>query len=98
MRGLLLRERQASYQMISGLQFKGSLQISPEEKAILVDTILLLITYWIPYASIFEAHGLENNSTQIKAIARVLQLFIPFLREPEHSQFTGLISEYLEQT
>ena len=85
-----------SMKMISGLEFKGSLQISPGEKAILVDTILLLITYWIPYASIFEAHGLENERAQIKAIARVLQLFIPFLREPEHSQFTHLISEYLK--
>ena len=98
MRGLLMRERQAAFQMISGLELKGALRISTQEKELLVDTILLVITYWIPFASIFEIHSLEDGTAQIKAIARVLQLVTPFLREPEHSQFTSLAFEYLEQT
>ena len=98
MRGLMMRERQAAFQMISGLELKGSLRISPREKELLVDTIVLLITYWIPFASIFELPGLEDGTAQIKAIARVLQLVTPFLREPEHSQFTNLAFHYLEQT
>ena len=97
MRGLLMRERQAASQIISGHQRKGALQISAIEKESLVDTILLVITYWIPFASVFDAHSLENGSAQIKAIARVLQLVTPFLREPERSQFTSLIYAYLEQ-
>ncbi len=64
----------------------------------LVDTILLVITYWIPFANMFELHSLEDGTAQIKAIARVLQLVTPFLREPEQSQFTSLAFEYLEQT
>jgi AcrR family transcriptional regulator len=98
MRGLLMRERQAIFQMISGLELKGAMEISAREKILLVDTILLVVTYWIPYASVFERHNSDNPTSQTKAIARVLQLVIPFLREPEYSQFTHLISRYLEQT
>jgi hypothetical protein len=98
MRGLLMRERQAAFQMISGLELKGSLRISSREKELLVDSLLLAITYWIPFAGIFERHSLEDGTAQVKAIARVLQLVTPFLREPEHSQFTSLAFEYLEQT
>jgi len=98
MRGLLMRERQAAFQLISGLELRGALQINSQEKELLIDTILLVITYWIPFASIFELHGLDDGTAQIKAIARVLQLVAPFLREPERSQFTNLAFEYLEQT
>ena len=98
MRGLLMRERQAAFNLISGLELKGSLQISVQEKELLIDTILLVITYWIPFSSIFELHRLDDGTAQIKAIARVLQLVTPFLREPEHGQFTKLTFEYLEQT
>ena len=97
MRGLLMRERQAAFQLISGLELKGALRIKSQEKELLVDTIMLVITYWIPFASILEHQSLEDGSAQIKAIARVLQLVTPFLREPEHSQFTNLAFTYLEQ-
>lgn len=96
MRGLLMRERTAASQLISSLELKGSLQISTLEKELLVDTILLVITYWIPFAGIFDSDSLEDGTAQIKAIARVLQLVTPFLREPEHSQFTRLAYHYLE--
>ena len=98
MRGLLMRERKAAFNLISGMELKGSLQINAQEKEFLVDTILLVLTYWIPFASVFERQSLEDGTAQIKAIARVLQLVTPFLREPEHSQFTSLAFEYLEQT
>lgn len=97
MRGLLMRERGAAFQIISGLELTGALRISAQEKELLVDTILLVITYWIPFANVFERDSLEDGTAQIKAIARVLQLVTPFLREPEHSQFTRLAFEYLEQ-
>ena len=97
MRGLLMRERQTAFQLISGLELKGALRIKSQEKELLVDTIMLVITYWIPFASILEHQSLEDGSAQIKAIARVLQLVTPFLREPEHSQFTNLAFTYLEQ-
>ena len=97
MRGLLMRERQAAFQLISGLELKGALRIKSQEKELLVDTIMLVITYWIPFASILEHQSLEDGSAQIKAIASVLQLVTPFLREPEHSQFTNLAFTYLEQ-
>ncbi len=97
MHGLMMRERRAAFLMISALEMKGALEISSLEKELLVDTILLVLTYWIPFSGIFERQGLEDGSAQIKAISRVLQLVIPFLREPEHSQFTSLVLEYLGQ-
>ena len=60
MRGLLMRERQAAFQMISGLELKGALRISTQEKELLVDTILLVITYWIPFASISNQIALKT--------------------------------------
>lgn len=97
MRGLLMRERQATFHMVTGLELKGALRISAREKELLIDTIMLILTYWIPFAGTFEPDSVEDGTAQIKAIARVLQLVTPFLREPEHSQFTSLVSEYLEQ-
>ncbi len=98
MRGLMMRERQAAFQMISALELKGSLCISGREKELLADNIVLVITYWIPFSGIFEPHSLKDGTAQIKTIARVLQLVTPFLREPERSQFTNLAFQYLDQT
>ena len=95
MRGLLMRERQAATTLLSGLQRSGALQINPQEKGMLVDNILLAVTYWIPYADIFDRQGLEQGSAQVAAIARVLQMLIPHLQEPTRTQFTALTQDYL---
>ena len=95
MRGLLMRERQAATTLLSGLQRSGALQINPQEKGMLVDNILLAVTYWIPYADIFDRQGLEQGSAQVAAIARVLQMLIPHLKEPTRTQFKNLTQDYL---
>ena len=95
MRGLLMRERQAATTLLSGLQRSGALQINPQEKGMLVDNILLAVTYWIPYADIFDRQGLEQGSAQVAAIARVLQMLIPYLQEPTRTQFKNLTQDYL---
>jgi len=95
MRGLLMRERQAATTLLSGLQRSGALQINPQEKGMLVDNILLAVTYWIPYADIFDRQGLEQGSAQVAAIARVLQMLIPHLQEPTRTQFKNLTQDYL---
>jgi AcrR family transcriptional regulator len=94
MRGLLMRERQAAITLLSGLQRNGALKINPQEKDMLVDNILLAITYWIPYADIFDRQGLEEGSAQVEAIARVLQMLIPYLQPPTRTQFIALTQNY----
>lgn len=95
MRGLLMRERRAAISLLEGLQRNDAVEISPQEKLMLVDNILLSLTYWIPYADIFDPQGMDQGSAQIEAIARVLQMLIPYLNEPARSRFTTLTHRYL---
>jgi len=95
MRGLLMRERNAAINLLSGLQRNGALEINEQEKAMLVDNFLLSVTYWIPYADIFDHEGLQQGTAQVEAIARVLQMLIPHLQEPTRTQFEKLTQNYL---
>lgn len=97
MRGLIRRERQAAWNSLTGLEQAGVMVIGSIEKEMLADSILLALTYWIPFAGLFDPEGLEDGSAQISAIARVLLAVTPYLREPERSRFNGLTCEYLSQ-
>jgi AcrR family transcriptional regulator len=96
MRGLLKRERQSASNSLSGLENAGVIRINGREKEMLTDSILLALTYWIPYSELFEPGGLEDSSAQTRAIARVLLMITPHLRQPEKTQFTELSHHYLE--
>jgi AcrR family transcriptional regulator len=95
MRGLLMRERRAAFSLLDGLQRNGAIELSQLEKTLLVDNVLLAVTYWIPYAGIFDPHGMDQGSAQNEAIARVLQMLTPHLKDPARTQFTALIHSYL---
>ncbi len=95
MRGLLTRERKAAWNSLSGLEQAGVMEISTLQKEMLTESILLALTYWIPFSSLFDPRGLADGSAQIKAIARVLLAVTPYLREPERSRFNALASDYL---
>ena len=97
MRALLQRERQAALNSLSGLEQAGALQIDPVEKELLTDSLLLSLTYWIPFAEQFDADGLEKSSAQVTAIARVLLMVTPYLRQPERDQFAALAHKYLDK-
>jgi AcrR family transcriptional regulator len=98
MRGLLQRERQAAWNLLSGLEQAGSMTIDPLEKEMLTDSISLSLTYWVPFADLLDPQGLDDSSAQIAAIARVLLLVTPYLREPDKSQMHGLAAEYLSRS
>lgn len=98
MRGLLQRERQAAWNSLSGLEQAGAMEINPLEKEMLTDSICLSLTYWVPFADLTNPDGLKDSSAQIDAIARVLLLVTPYLREAEKNQFTGLAAEYLSRS
>jgi AcrR family transcriptional regulator len=95
MRGLLKRERQSAWNSLSGLEQSGVIRMDGRQKEMLTDSILLALTYWIPFSELFEPDGLEGGSAQTRAIARVLLIVTPHLREPEKSQFTELAYQYL---
>jgi AcrR family transcriptional regulator len=98
MRGLLVRERQSAWHSLSGLEHEGVLSIDPQQKEMLTDSILLALTYWIPFAEMFEPGGLEDGHAQTLAIARVLLSITPYFREPEKSQYTAIAYRYLAET
>jgi len=97
MRGLLLRERKAVRNSLSGLENNAVMLIDKRQLELLVDSILLALTYWIPFSDIFNPEGLEDGSAQVEAIASVLTLISPHLREPERSQIDALAHRYLSQ-
>jgi AcrR family transcriptional regulator len=94
-RGLFRRERQATAAMISSLEQRGALHVAAVEKDLLLDNLMLSLMYWIPYAELFGGRGMADESAQARAIAGVLQLLVPYLREPEHSEFATLTTTYL---
>ena len=95
MRGLLTREHESALNSLGGLEQAGVLDIDEMQKSLLADSILLALTYWIPFSELLEPGGMEDGSAQTRAIARVLLMVTPHFREPEQSQFTALAHRYL---
>jgi AcrR family transcriptional regulator len=95
MRGLLKRERQSAWNSLSGLERSGVMSIEARQKDMLADSILLALTYWIPFAELFDPLGMEDSSAQTRAIARVLLTVTPHLRDPEKTRLTDLAYQYL---
>ncbi len=95
MRGLLKRERQSAWNSLSWLELAGVITIDSRQKDLLVDSILLALTYWIPFSELFDPGGMEDSSAQTRAVARVLLIVTPHLRDPERTQFTELAYQYL---
>jgi AcrR family transcriptional regulator len=99
MRALLMRERQAALNSLSGLEQAGVLQIDGLQKELLADNLLLALTYWIPFSDLVaqDVAG-KHSSAQVTAIARVLLMVNPYLREPERSEFSEIAAAYLRQS
>jgi AcrR family transcriptional regulator len=95
MRGLLQREHKAAWNSLSGLEQAGVLQIDSRPKQLLADSILLSLTYWIPFAELTEPDALDNSQAQVTAIARVLLMVAPWLHQPQQDQFRDLALAYL---
>lgn len=95
MRALLKRERQSALNSLSGLEQAGVMSIDERDKDLLADSILLALTYWIPFSELFDPDGFEDASAQTRAIAQVLMSVAPYLRNPEKKQFTDLAYQYL---
>jgi AcrR family transcriptional regulator len=92
--GLLARQRAVLLTLISGLQKNGIMQIGEHDSEMLADNMLLLMTYWIPFAEVRRDPGLADGKVLSESVARVLHLVLPYLREPEASQVEALAHTY----
>jgi len=92
--GLLLRQRKTLITLIKGLRNNGVMNIGELESEVLVDNILLVMTYWIPFAEIRGDPGLADGKVLTASVARVLYLVLPYLREPEASEVKALARTY----
>jgi AcrR family transcriptional regulator len=93
--GLFRRERKALEDMISSLEQCGAMCISSREKEILLNNLMLAMTYWIPFAEMYEERGLQDGNVQIKSIAGALQMIIPYMAEEARAELTNLAIFYL---
>lgn len=71
------------------------MQIDSRPKQLLADSILLSLTYWIPFAELTDPDALDNSQAQVTAIARVLLMVAPWLHQPQQDQFRDLALAYL---
>ena len=92
--GLLLRQRTTLITLITGLRKNGVMNIGELESEVLVDNMLLVMTYWIPFAEVRGDPGLADGKVLTASVARVLHLVLPYLREPEASQVKALAKTY----
>ena len=92
--GLLGRQRATLITLISDLQKNGVMQIDEHDSEVLADNMLLVMTYWIPFAEVRGDPGLADGKVLSASVARVLHLVLPYLREPEASQVEALAHTY----
>lgn len=92
--GLLGRQRNTLLILIRGLRKNGVMNIGEHDSEVLADNMLLLMTYWIPFAEVRGDPGLADGRVLTESVARVLHLFLPYLREPESSQVEALAHTY----
>ncbi len=94
--GLLGRQRVVLLALIAGLKNNGVMEISHYDSEVLADNMLLLMTYWIPFAEVRGDPGLADGKVLSESVARVLHLILPYLREPEAGEFEALARSYRE--
>jgi AcrR family transcriptional regulator len=92
--GLLARQRTTLLALISGLRRNGVMEIDEHQSEVLAENMLLVMTYWIPFAEVRGDPGLADGKVLSESVARVLHLILPYLREPEASQVEALAHTY----
>lgn len=97
LRALFLRERKAVTALLQGLAEAGVLEASPMQRAMLRDQLMMTLTYWIPFADIFDPRGAEDGSAQVRAIARTFLLALPYLEQPWRDETERLAAAYLAE-
>lgn len=92
--GLLARQRATLHKLILGLRQLEIMDITDAESLVLTENMLVVMTYWIPFAEIQSHPGLADGAVLSETVSRTLHLLIPYLREPESSLVTELAESY----
>jgi hypothetical protein len=92
--GLLGRQRATLITLISDLRKSSVMNINEHDSGALADNILLVMTYWIPFAEVRGDPGLADGKVLSASVARVLHLVLPYLREPEAGEVRALAQTY----
>lgn len=79
-RALVKREESAVLGLLVGLETAGALEVDDQQRMMLFEQIMLTFTYWIPFADQFDPGGMNDGSAQVRAIARIFMLMIPYLQ------------------
>lgn len=95
LRAVFVREERAVTGLITGLHAHGVLAAEPQQQAMLRDQLMLTLTYWIPFADVFDPEGALDGRAQVRAIARVFLLSLPYLRQPWRREAESLAEAYL---
>ncbi|MDX1554940.1 MAG: TetR/AcrR family transcriptional regulator [Xanthomonadales bacterium] len=96
MRALLGRERRAVANLLEGLCKSGQMKADWLQRSMLLDQIMLTMTYWIPHADQFDPDGTADGSAQVRAISRVFLLVSPYLQPPWQDETRRLAADYLQ--
>jgi len=92
--GLFARQRETLIALIADLRNNGVMSIGEHDGEVLADNILLVMTYWIPFAEVRGDPGLADGRVLSASVAQVLYLVLPYLREPEAGQVRALAQTY----
>ena len=93
--GVMRREQRAVKKLLSLLIMRGALDVSDIERAMLMDQIMLTLTFWVQFADLFDPQGVDEGDVPLRAIARVFLLTQPYLTEPCRSQVESMAQVYL---
>jgi len=93
-RALVHREEAAILKLLVGLEAAKALKVDDTERMMLFEQILLTFTYWIPFADQFDARGMDDGSAQVRAIARIFLLLLPYLDGDWQEEVERLAATY----
>lgn len=97
LRGLYMREKKAVAALLGGLVSVGVMKADERQREMLIDQLMLTLTYWIPFADLFDPEGAEDGSAQVRAIARTFLLALPYLQNPWRGETERLARAYLSE-
>lgn len=91
---VLERAASAARQVLRGLAGSGAMRASSDEIDALVESILLIATFWLDYDAVRHGGTREDSQRLARGIRQVMLLLAPYLRDAERAHLTGLAAAY----
>ena len=91
---VLERAAGAARQVLRGLVEGGAMHAGSAEIDALVESILLIATFWLDYDAVRHGATREQPQRLAHGIRQVMLLLAPYLREAERAHLTGLAAAY----